>query len=163
MQLENKIITNGEFEAQNEISPAIVGQENAQRLCWRMLNEANQVIELSLSDIIEVHGNDKGAHIALLARIYPNLAFETHNERECRIASRILWICEDADFVFAKDASKNCDAIVIIHKVENNHAVLTGFEGFARIAAKRDIGGHSLSIFGRGLMRDLFKPKVRAH
>ena len=39
---------------------------------------------------------------------------------------------------------------------------LRTFSGFARVAGTRDLGnGLALAVFGKGLRRDLFRPRVR--
>jgi hypothetical protein len=135
---------------------------NAERLCWSMLVEANKVIDFANGDIIEVNGKGAGAHIALLARQYPTLSFSLQNDGIENDASKILWLSYDVDINVLREYAKNCDAIVICHTPNNAKNIINELEGFARIAAKREIAQDcALSIFGRGLKRDLFKPKVR--
>lgn len=164
MQFE--IIDNlqAEFDFADVVSLAKIGQETAQKHCWRMLNAVNQVIDLSCVDVLEVQGSDAGAHIALLARLYPNLAFELGNPTNCSMASRVLWISGEVEIAeIAKSASK-ADAIVIAHEAKDAMAILHSLDGYARIAAKRRIStDFALSVFGKGLLRDIFRDKVRCH
>ncbi len=144
------------------ISSAKLAGLLAERLCWSMLREVNQVINLSAADIVEVCGKGAGAHIALLARQFPTLSFEFSFEKNGNDESRILWVGQDDNLHNAANFAQNVDAIVICHAPNMARDVINAFPNFARIAAKREIANNvSISIFGRGLMRDLFKPKVR--
>ncbi len=137
-------------------------QEGAQKKCWRMLSEVSQVIKLNLCDLIEVRGEDAGAHIALLARQFPTLGFEAGKVSNCGKAVRVLWIIGDEFLSAASLASKQSDIIVVTHFADKVAQVQNAFPKFARIAAKRDIGDDcAISIFGKGLHRDIFKSRVR--
>lgn len=144
------------------ISSAKLNGLLAERLCWSMLREVNQVINLNSADIIEVCGKSAGAHIALLARQFPTLSFEFSFEEKESDACRILWVGHDDNLQNASKFAQYVDAIVICHEPNLARDVINAFPDFARIAAKREIANNTaISIFGRGLMRDLFKPRVR--
>lgn len=137
-------------------------QEGAQKKCWRMLGEVSQVVNLNLCDLIEVRGEDSGAHIALLARQFPLLGFEAGKVSNCGKAVRVLWIIGEDCLNEVSVASKQCDIIVVTHDADAVQDVQNVFPKFARIAAKRNIGDYcAISIFGKGLHRDIFKSKVR--
>jgi hypothetical protein len=54
------------------------------------------------------------------------------------------------------------DAVVVTHGVDALVDTLRTFAGFARVAGVRDMGnGQALAVFGKGLKRDLFRPRVR--
>jgi hypothetical protein len=54
------------------------------------------------------------------------------------------------------------DAVVVTHKADALKDTLRTFSGFARIVGVRDMGnGQALAVFGKGLKRDLFRPRVR--
>ncbi|KAF0105392.1 MAG: hypothetical protein FD163_800 [Hyphomonadaceae bacterium] len=164
MQIENIGDIQAEFDFADVVSLAKIGQESAQKHCWRMLNEVNQVIDLSCVDILEVWGPDGGAHIALLARLYPNLAFEFGNPTNCDKASRVLWVTGDVEISEIAEISTKSDAIVIAHLAQDAIPILQAISGYARIAAKRRIGADfALSVFGKGLLRDIYRTKVRSH
>lgn len=144
------------------ISSAKVAGLEVERLCWSMLREVNQVINLNATDIVEVSGKGAGAHIALLARQFPTLSFEFSGEKNAQDASRILWIGSDDNIEEVSQSIIDVDAIVVCHEPQNARDIINSFPKFARIAAKREIANNkAISIFGRGLMRDLFKPRVR--
>lgn len=164
MQIEIVGNIQAEFDFADVVSLAKIGQESAQKHCWRMLNEVNQVIDLACVDVLEICGPDAGAHIALLARLYPNLAFELGNPTNCDQATRVLWLTGDVEISEIAAMSSKCDAIVIAHKAKDAIPVLEAITGFARIAAKRRIDSeHALSVFGKGLLRDMYRAKVRCH
>lgn len=142
------------------LADARQAQETAQRRCWRILNEVNQVVNLGFADVIEVHAENDGAHIAMLARQFPALAFESKKATNCANAMRVLWLVDQCEFTQAQYS--NCDIVVVTHEPHQAGEVIAAFPNYARIAAKRNIGDNcALSIFGKGLMRDIFKPKVR--
>lgn len=137
-------------------------QENAQKKCWRMLGEVAQVANLNLCDLIEVRGEDVGAHIALLARQFPALGFEAGKVSNCGQAVRVLWLIGEECLDDISNSSKQCDIIVVSHDACSVRKVQDAFAKFARIAAKRNIGDDcAISIFGKGLHRDIFKARVR--
>lgn len=164
VQIENIENIQQEFDFADVVSLAKIGQESAQKHCWRMLGEVNQVIDLSCVDILEVWGPDAGAHIALLARLYPNLAFEFGNPTNCDKATRVLWVTGDLEISEISEVSSKSDAIVIAHQAQDAILILQAINGYARIAAKKRIcADFALSVFGKGLLRDIYRAKVRCH
>lgn len=162
--MQTQVFDNLKVANQNNICNSLVKMAgvNNERLCWSMLSEVTKVINLSNSDIIEIAGNGAASHIALLARQFPTLSFALNGDHKENDASRILWICDEDIFAISNFDINNYDAIIICHRPENARKIICDFDGFARIAAKREINeNRALSVFGRGLMRDLFKPRVR--
>lgn len=145
--------------------PGVLDQHGeAQRVSWRMLAAVNRSLDLSSADVIAVAGVQAGAHIALLARQFPALAFVMAGDvpvsggAVSEGAVRVLW-SPDGD---AGHEHCGYDAIVTAHCATAARAVLDRHIGYARVAAVRDIGeGRALSVFGKGLARDLFRPVVR--
>ena len=162
--MQTQVFDNIKVANQNNIcnSLAKMAGVNSERLCWLMLLEVTKVINLSHSDILEIAGNGAASHIALLARQFPTLSFALNGEHNENDASRILWLCDEEIFTNSNFDINNYDAIIICHRPENARKIICDFDGFARIAAKREISDNrALSVFGRGLLRDLFKPRVR--
>lgn len=141
-----------------------LAQGRAQRACWRVLALANAVLDLSVADVIEVVGADAAAHVALLARQFPGVAFELGAETQCPDAVRVLWATGPLEPAAAQAARSRCDAAIIPHAAGDLRATLAAFAGHARIGAVREAGdGLALAVFGRGLARDLFRPRARGH
>lgn len=133
-----------------------------ERLCWSMLRECSQVINLSFADIVEIQGEGKGAHTAMLARQFETLMFEDRQSFDNSDALRVLWLTPNADWEIAQESAQFCDIIVVCHAANQVREILNRFDSFARIAARREIGNNiALSVFGKNLSRDVFKPKVR--
>lgn len=146
----------------DEISLVQLEHQRAQQDCWKTLLVVNQYINLNNVEVLQLMGDNMGAYIALLARQFPTLNFEYDTITECKNSSRVLWINTEKDFHEFSDCLEFADAVIITHKAEEAKNVITLIDGFARIGAVRDVGNsYALSIFGRGLMRDIFKPKVR--
>ncbi len=139
-------------------------QQLAQQKCWRMLAEANLSLEINLFDVVEIWGEGAGAHTALLARQYPAVGFEAAIFSDCNEVSRLLWITDDVDLDLIKERVEYASAIIISHTAAKVNELFSVFDGFARIAAKRNFDENScLSIYGKGLMRDIFKPRIRGY
>ena len=152
----------GENDNAGAIRKYAEAQEIAQKKCWRMLCEVSQIANLNLCDLIEVCGEESGAHIALLARQFPTLGFEAGKVSNCGQAVRVLWVIGEHCLEEISQSSKQCDIIVVAHGANAVHDVQDAFARFARIAAKRNIGDDcAISIFGKGLHRDIFKARVR--
>ncbi len=146
----------------HDVSVAKLRQLTQERLCWSMMRECSQVINLSFADIIEIHGQGVGAHTAMLARQFETLMFEFTKNNEAADICRVLWLTPGVDLEIARESAEFCDIIIVCHAAENARGIINTFDTFARIAARRDIGNNTaLSIFGKNLSRDVFKPKVR--
>jgi hypothetical protein len=138
-------------------------QSRSQRACWALLQRIHSTLDLSFADVIEVHAIDAAAHIALLARQFPGLHFELAQEAtRCDQSIRVLWAPDGISEAQTTRHYETYDAVVVTHSLENLRETLRTFAGFARIVGIRDIGnGQALAVFGKGLTRDLFRPRVR--
>lgn len=162
MQIESQNTRLTANQNLTEFSDIKMKQLAHERLCWSMLRECSQVINLSCAEIIEVHGEGQGAHTAMLARQFETLMFEFSQSYDSSDTCRVLWLAPEFDLEIAKQSAQFCDIIVVCHQPNMVRSVLNTFDGFARIAARREIGNNNaLSVFGKNLARDVFKPKVR--
>jgi hypothetical protein len=144
-------------------SQSKIAQRRSQRACWALLQRIHSTLALSCADVVEVHAVDAGAHIALLARQFPGLHFELAQEAtRCGESIRVLWAPDGISEAQTTHHFETYDAVVVTHSFENLRDTLRTFAGFARIVGVRDIGnGQALAVFGKGLKRDLFRPRVR--
>jgi hypothetical protein len=149
-------------EEQKE-SKSKIAQRRAQLASWALLKHINTFLDLSCADVIEVQAIDAAAHIALLARQFPSVHFElAHEATPCPQSIRVLWAPDGVSEAQTTLHIQSYDAIVVTHTPQSMSATLAIFAGFARICGVRDIGkGRALGVFGKGLKRDLFRPKVR--
>lgn len=162
MQIESQTLKLSANQNLGDFSDAKLKQIAHERLCWAMMRECSQVINLSCAEIIEIHGEGKGAHTAMLARQFETLMFEFSQSFDSSDACRVLWLAPSSNLELAKSSGQYCDIVVVCHATNQVRNILNTFDGFARIAARRDIGNNTaLSIFGKNLARDVFKPKVR--
>jgi hypothetical protein len=127
------------------------------------MGEISGVLDLSAADVIEIAGAGRGAHMALLARRFGGVLFESGRESQCADAVRVFWYTGTAQpgedtASMLEEAAGRCDALIVPHAVAALDTVRAAADGLARIAARRDVGsGLALSVFGRGLARDLFR------
>ena len=144
-------------------SESQMAQRRAQRAAWALLQRVHSTLDLSCAHVIEVMATDAGAHIALLARQFPGVHFELSQEAtRCGESVRILWAPDGVSLSLSQDQLASYDAAIVTHAPEALPLTLQTFAGFARVAGVRDFaGGQALAIFGKGLARDLFRPKVR--
>jgi hypothetical protein len=149
-------------EEQKE-SKSKIAQRRAQHACWSLLKHVNACLDLSYADVIEVQAIDAGAHIALLARQFPNVHFElAHEAVACTASVRVLWAPDGVSEAQTTRHYQTYDAVIVTHAPQAVSATLAAFAGFARVCGLRDWNkGQALAIFGKGLSRDLFRPRVR--
>jgi hypothetical protein len=139
--------------------PARAAQADAQSLCWRMMAEVAGVLDLSFADVIEVVGPRASAHLQLMARRFAGPVFELGAETSCRQALRVFWASGPVELSSVREAAQRCDVLVLRHLAQDAGAVMQAAEGLARVRAVRDAGaGLALSVFGRGLSREIFRP-----
>lgn len=130
----------------------------AQQGCWRLLREVGQVLDLTCADVIEVVGPDASAHLQLLARQLPGQVLELGPETHCRNNVRVFWSAGPVTADEVRVAAARCDALVVRHEASAVADILAAATGLARVFALRDAGqGLAVSVFGRGLARDLFR------
>jgi hypothetical protein len=151
------------FEKEQKESQSKIAQRRSQRACWALLKAINPILDLCQADVIEVHAIDAGAHIALLARQFPGLHFELAQEAtNCGESVRVLWAPDGISEAQTTRHYQTYDAVIVTHEVNSLADTLRTFAGFARIAGVRDLGNErALAVFGKGLKRDLFRPRVR--
>ena len=144
-------------------SESQMAQRRAQRASWALLQRVHSTLDLSCAHVIEVMATDAGAHVALLARQFPGVHFELSQEAtRCVESVRILWAPDGLTSALSTDQLASYDAAIVTHNPEALPIIMQTFAGFARVAGVRDFaGGQALAIFGKGLARDLFRPKVR--
>jgi hypothetical protein len=124
-----------------------------------MMAEVAGVVDLSFADVIEVVGPRASAHLQLMARRFAGPVFELGAETACREAVRVFWTSGPVALDEVREAAGRCDVLVLRHLPEDVGAVMQAAGGLARIRACRDAGaGLALSVFGRGLTRDIFRP-----
>lgn len=151
------------YEEEQKEPLSKIAQRRSQRACWALLQRIHTTLDLGCADVVEVQAIDAGAHIALLARQFPGLHFELAQEAtRCGDSIRILWAPDGVSEAQTTRHYETYDAVVVTHTAENLRETLRTFTGFARVAGVRDIGtGLALAVFGKGLKRDLFRPRVR--
>jgi hypothetical protein len=144
-------------------SKSKIAQRRSQRSCWALLKHVHPFLDLSQADVIEVQAIDAGAHIALLARQFPHMHFELgHEANLCRQSVRVLWAPDGISDAQTTRHYQSFDAVIVTHELAALKQTLSTFGGLARVCAVRDIGnGRALGVFGKGLTRDLFRPRVR--
>jgi hypothetical protein len=150
-------------EQEQKESKSKTAQRRSQRACWALLQRIHSVLDLACADVIEVQAIDAAAHIALLARQFPGLHFELAQEAtKCSDSIRVLWAPDGISEAQTTRHYETYDAVVVTHAPDALPETLRTFAGFARVAGVRDIGdGSALGVFGKGLKRDLFRPRVR--
>jgi hypothetical protein len=151
------------IEQEQKESKSKIAQRRSQRACWALLKRVHGVLDLSQADVVEVQAVDAAAHIALLARQFPGLHFElAHEANACSQSIRVLWAPDGVSHAQTTRHYEVYDAVIVTHAPEAIADTLGTFAGFARICAVRDIdNGLALAVFGKGLKRDLFRPRVR--
>jgi hypothetical protein len=151
------------IEQEQKESTSKIAQRRSQRACWALLKRVHGVLDLHQADIIEVQAIDAAAHIALLARQFPGAHFELAQEAtSCRQSIRVLWAPDGVSDAQTTRHYETFDAVIVTHAPTAIADTLGTFAGFARVAATRDLGdGRALAVFGKGLKRDLFRPRVR--
>ena len=151
------------IEKEQEESMSKIAQRRSQRACWSLLQRIHATLDLSCADVLEVQAIDAGAHIALLARQFRGLHFElAHEATNCGQSIRVLWAPDGISEAQTTRHYETYDAVIVTHAPAALGDTLRTFSGFARIAAIRDLGnGQALAVFGKGLKRDLFRPRVR--
>jgi hypothetical protein len=151
------------FEKEQKESRGKIAQRRSQRACWALLKAVHPTLDLSQADVIEVQAVDAAAHIALLARQFPGLHFELAQEATlCSQTIRVLWAPDGVSEAQTTRHYQSYDAVVVVHTPCGLADTLRTFAGFARVAGIRDLGdGRCLAVFGKGLKRDLFRPRVR--
>ncbi len=144
-------------------STSKIAQRRSQRACWALLQRIHATLDLACADILEVHAIDAAAHIALLARQFPGLHFELAQEAtKCGDSIRVLWAPDGISEAQTTRHYDTYDAVVVTHAPDALNDTLRTFSGFARIVGVRDMGdGQALAVFGKGLKRELFRPRVR--
>jgi hypothetical protein len=155
-------VSRAEEQEQKE-SQSKMAQRRSQRACWALLQRIHATLDLACADVVEVQAIDAGAHIALLARQFPGLHFElAHEATRCGESIRVLWAPDGVSDAQTTRHYETYDAVIVTHAPEALKDMLRAFSGFARVAGVRDLGnGHALAVFGKGLTRDLFRPRVR--
>ena len=150
-------------EKEQKESMSKIAQRRSQRACWALLQRIHATLDLACADVVEVQAIDAGAHIALLARQFPGLHFELAQEAtRCGESIRVLWAPDGVSDAQTTRHYETYDAVIVTHAAEALGETLRTFAGFARVAGLRDIGnGQALAVFGKGLKRDLFRPRVR--
>jgi hypothetical protein len=150
-------------EKEEKESMSKIAQRRAQRACWALLQRIHTTLDLGCADVVEVQAIDAGAHIALLARQFPGLHFElAHEATRGGDCIRVLWAPDGVSEALTTRHYETYDAVVVTHEPQALKETLRTFTGFARVAGLRDLGnGKALAVFGKGLMRDLFRPSVR--
>jgi hypothetical protein len=151
------------IEQEQKESTSKNAQRRSQRACWALLKRVHSVLDLNQADIIEVQAIDAAAHIALLARQFPGAHFELAQEAtSCSQSIRVLWAPDGVSDAQTTRHYETFDAVIVTHSPTKVADTLGTFAGFARVAATRDLGdGRGLAVFGKGLKRDLFRPRVR--
>lgn len=151
------------IEQEQKESKSKTAQRRSQRACWALLKRVHGVLDLSQADVIEVQAIDAAAHIALLARQFPGLHFELAQEATvCSDSIRVLWAPDGVSAAQTTRHYGTFDAVIVTHDPDDLKATLGTFAGFARVCGVRDLGnGQSMGVFGKGLARDLFRPRVR--
>jgi hypothetical protein len=142
---------------------------SSERLCWLMLSDVSRLVSLSAIDSIVVRGVDPLAHVAMLARQLQAARFQTQLRRCVGDGHRMLWLTIDdtGDVEGVLQASANSavkdiwDVLVVAHPADLTRAVNATINGYARIAARKH-SGWAVSVFGRGLARDLFQDRNRS-
>ncbi len=144
-------------------SQSKIAQRRSQRACWALLQRIHTTLDLACADIVEVQAIDAAAHIALLARQFPGLHFElAHEATRCGQSIRVLWAPDGISSAQTTRHYETYDAVIVTHTPDALADTLRTFSGFARISGVRDLGnGQALAVFGKGLKRDLFRPRVR--
>jgi hypothetical protein len=150
-------------EQEQKESKSKIAQRRSQRACWALLKRIHGVLDLSFADVVEVQAIDAAAHIALLARQFPGLHFELAQEAtRCADSIRVLWAPDGVSDAQTTRHYETYDAVVVTHALDALPDTLRTFAGFARVAGVRDMGdGLALGVFGKGLKRELFRPRVR--
>lgn len=146
-----------------------LSHETLSQRAWRLLTLASETLDLHEAGTVIVAGVHAGAHIAVLARQFPRLAFVADVEAAggvCALAApAVYWAPDGLAAPFAQSAEavgRIADAVLVAHPATEVRSCLDAFDGFARIGARRDAGGGlAASIFGRDLARPLFRPRVR--
>lgn len=146
-----------------------VSHETLSQRAWRLLTLASETLDLHEAGTVIVGGAHAGAHIAVLARQFPRLAFVAETDAAggvCALAAPTIYWAPDGLAepleASAEAVGRIADAVVVAHAVEDVRRCLGCFDGFARIAARRNAGaGMAASIFGRDLARPLFRPRAR--
>lgn len=151
-RVEQSVVSLSDFSDSRQRSAA------AQQGCWRLLREVGQVLDLTCADVIEVVGPDASAHLQLLARQFPGQVLEFGAETDCVKSVRVFWSAGAVSTDAVRVAAARCDALVVRHEAAAVAEVLAAASGLARVFAQRDAGqGLAVSVFGRGLARDLFR------
>jgi hypothetical protein len=150
-------------EKEQKESQSKIAQRRSQRACWALLQRIHSTLDLACADVVEVQAIDAAAHIALLARQFPGLHFELAQEAtRCDESVRVLWAPDGVSDAQTTRHYETYDAVIVTHAPDTIAETLRTFSGFARVAAMRDLGnGQALAVFGKGLKRDLFRPRVR--
>lgn len=150
-------------EQEQKESQSKIAQRRSQRACWALLQRIHSAIDLACADVVEVQAIDAGAHIALLARQFPGLHFELAQEAtRCGDSIRVLWAPDGISEAQTTRHYETYDAVIVTHAPDALGNTLRTFAGFARVVGVRDLGnGQALAVFGKGLARDLFRPRVR--
>jgi hypothetical protein len=151
------------FEKEQQESQSKIAQRRSQRACWALLKAVHPILDLTHADVVEVQAIDAGAHIALLARQFPGLHFELAQEAtRCGESVRVLWAPDGISEAQTTRHYQTYDAVIVTHEASALVETLRTFAGFARVAGLRDLGDRrALAVFGKGLKRDLFRPRVR--
>lgn len=138
-------------------------QAPQQRACWRLLGALADSLDLTCADVIEVVGTAADAHMTLMARQFAGAVLERGPAPDPSAGTcegvRVFWASSPPAAEEVRSAAARCDVLVIRHRPQDVQTVMAAADGLARIRAVRDAGeGLSVSVFGRGLARDIFRP-----
>ena len=135
------------------------------RWVGEQLVKLGKSIDLALVERVAIESSQLEADIACLARLMPAVTFASSRMPEMFEGFVSLhWATIEAvdDLIDPASMKAVFDIVFIVHPTEKVWDVVGAMEGFARVAAWRDAsGGYSVSVFGHGLARALFKPTKR--